>query len=116
MSEPAGEPTEATEVEATEKVDGRKGRPRPAETVERDEVVFSYLDGLRNEDGTRGSKTRAELVTELASPANVVYLSLYRLSRAGRIVRGKVGGGHNWSVADTSDAVTEGAEPELVEA
>lgn len=114
MSEPTGEPTEAVEAEATaEKVDGRKGRPRPTDTVERDEVVFSYLNGLRNEDGTRGSKTRKELAVELELAPNVVYLCLYRLSRAERIVRGKIGGGHNWSVKDEETAPVE---PELVEA
>lgn len=58
---------------AAEPTAGR-GRPRPDETVARDKQVLEHL-------ATNGPKTRKQLVEELETPGNTVYLSLYRLSR-----------------------------------
>lgn len=71
------EATPATETPA----DGR-GRPRPNETIERDEKVLAALvaagaDGL----------TRPKLAAATELPGNQVYLSLYRLKRDGKAGR-----------------------------
>lgn len=78
VTEPAAESTEAA----------TRGRPRPNETVERDEQVFAALTE---------PKTRETLATELSLESKRVYLSLYRLRRDGRIVGARVDGAHKWS-------------------
>lgn len=71
--------TEATPAETP--TDGR-GRPRPAETIARDEQVLAALTAAGAEGLTRPNLAAA---TEL--PGNQVYLSLYRLKRDGKAVR-----------------------------
>lgn len=58
----------------------RRGRPRSPQTVERDERV---LAALRVGD----QLTKAQLVADLDLSPNMVYLSLWRLRREGRVVR-----------------------------
>lgn len=95
-----GEPEQP--VEGTDTVvDKSKGRPRPAETIARDEQVLTWLNEQRNEDGSPAGKTRDEIAGALSMEGKQVYLSLYRLSRGGKIVKGTVGGGHHWSVVTT---------------
>lgn len=71
-----------TEVAAPETpteapTDGRKGRPRPPETVERDQKVFDALAG--------GGMSREAIANALEMDRNAVYLSLWRLKRDERV-------------------------------
>lgn len=74
--------TEAAPVEA------RKGRPRPTDTIERDQRIFDEL----TEPLTRGA-----LVEKTGMESKLVYLSLWRLNRDGRVKRERVDGAHKWS-------------------
>lgn len=72
---------------------GRAGRPRPQETLDRDEQVFAALDA---------PLTKAQLRERLGEmqPSHI-YLSLYRLRNAGRVTRARgEGGAHVWSRAE----------------
>jgi predicted Rossmann fold nucleotide-binding protein DprA/Smf involved in DNA uptake len=71
-------------------VEGRKGRPRPQETIDRDELVYGAL---------AEPKTKPGLVEATQLTANQVYLSLYRLKRDGRVTRqsGEGLNGHIWA-------------------
>lgn len=84
--EPAAEPAETTEQEATP---GAAGRPRPTETIERDAKVLDFM--------TQANKrfTKAELVDGTGLPANQVYLSLYRLGKVQGLVERE---GRTWAV------------------
>ena len=64
-----------------------RGRPRPGETIERDEKVLAHLQGA-------GPQTRAQVATALELEGKFVYLSLYRLHKAGAITRS----GATWAV------------------
>lgn len=55
----------------------RRGRPRSPETIERDERVLALLSD--------GPRTRESLVENLALRPQLVYLSLWRLRRQGRV-------------------------------
>jgi DNA-binding IclR family transcriptional regulator len=77
-----------TEATADPAATAGRGRPRPESTIARDAAVLDYL---KNADGPQSRKQIAE---GTALPGNQVYLSLYRLSRAGEIHRD----GSNWSV------------------
>lgn len=71
-----------TEVATTEApteapTDGRKGRPRPVETVERDQRVFDAL--------ASGGLSREALTERTGLTSNLVYLSLWRLKRDSRV-------------------------------
>jgi hypothetical protein len=63
------------------------GRPRPPETRVRDELVFEALVS---------TMTREEIVAKTGIDKKLVYLSLYRLRRDGRIQRLRDGGAHKW--------------------
>ena len=63
------------------------GRPRPPETRVRDELVFEALIS---------TMTREEIVAKTGIDKKLVYLSLYRLRRDGRIQRLRDGGAHKW--------------------
>lgn len=55
-----------------------RGRPRPQETIERDERILSYLK-------TSGPKSRNQLSEELGLDKTITYLSLDRLRRDGKV-------------------------------
>ena len=74
--------------ETTESTTGR-GRPRPDATVERDAKVLAFIT-------EKGPSTRKSIAEGLEMPGNEVYLSLYRLSRAGQIARS----GGTWRVPE----------------
>lgn len=58
----------------------RRGRPRPPENIERDELVYDLL--------TRsGPLTRNEIADHLGLTVSLTYLALDRLRRDGRIRR-----------------------------
>lgn len=73
----------------------RQGRPRPNETLDRDQRVLEWLQ--KQDSG----KTREEIATGTELGANLVYLSLYRLRRDGKAVRAHESGAHRWSVVKT---------------
>ena len=65
---------------AAEAASGRRGRPRDPGVMERDERVLGALS-------TTEAKTKAQLAGELGLEPSVVYLSLWRLNRAGLVTR-----------------------------
>lgn len=91
----------AEQTEATAATPETKGRPRPAEVVERDQKVIAYLREQKNEDGTFAGKTRTEVAEALGMGGNEVYLSFYRLKRDGHITRGGSGASQRWVAATT---------------
>jgi predicted Rossmann fold nucleotide-binding protein DprA/Smf involved in DNA uptake len=96
------EPTEAAvavqeppQVEAGEQSAPRRGRPRPNETVERDERVLTAIG--------EQSLTRDELATALSLSPAQTYLSLHRLRSDGKVERTRDGSQHRWR-RPTADA------------
>lgn len=57
----------------------RRGRPRPQDTIARDEKVLKALEG--------GAKSREELAAELGIESSHAYLSLFRLRKQGKVER-----------------------------
>lgn len=66
---------------ATEATETRRGRPRPQETIKRDESVRKQLQ-------TGGAQTREEVAQSLGIKSSHAYLSLIRLRRDGLADRG----------------------------
>ncbi len=58
----------------------RRGRPRPQNTIERDESVYRLLH-------TKGPLTRTQVAEELGCKPSVAYMSLFRLRRDGQVQR-----------------------------
>ncbi len=81
------EPVEQVES-AEQPVSNRRGRPRPASVIERDEQVFSALTS---------PMTRDQLAEASGVPKEKVYLSMFRLRDAGRIRRERQGSTHIWT-------------------
>lgn len=65
---------------ASEGESSRRGRPRDPGVIERDERVLGALS-------TTEAKTKAQLAGELGLEPGVVYLSLWRLNKAGLVTR-----------------------------
>jgi len=65
--------------EPVEDVVRRRGRPRSADTIERDKLVLTALQA--------GPRTKEQLVEELQLKPELVYLSLWRLKRDGTVER-----------------------------
>jgi hypothetical protein len=63
-----------------EAASGRRGRPRDPGVIERDERVLGALS-------TEEAKTKSQLAEELSLAPSVVYLSLWRLHKAGLVQR-----------------------------
>lgn len=92
MTDPNVEAASITEEAApTEDTAKRKGRPRPEDTIKRDEQVLKLIA----ESGDNGV-TRTQLAETLELEGNTVYLSLFRLKQDGTIVRSRNGGDHVW--------------------
>jgi predicted Rossmann fold nucleotide-binding protein DprA/Smf involved in DNA uptake len=70
----------------------RRGRHRPAETIERDQRIHELL--------TAGSMSRGQLAQETGLTTDLVALALSRLRRAGRVRQCLHDGVIVWSVAD----------------
>ena len=68
----------------------RRGRPRPVETIERDERIHQLL--------TAESRSRGQLAQETGLTTDLVALALGRLRRAGRVQQCLQGGVIVWSV------------------
>lgn len=67
-----------------------RGRPRPEFTIERDEQIVSAL-------GEHGSMSRVALSLSFGVNVNIIYLSLARLRKAGRVKTVRDGKRHLWS-------------------
>lgn len=91
------EQTEQTEATGAE-TSGRRGRPRPLDTLERDERVLELLR-------TAGPLTTAEIAEKLQLEGkSIAYLSVYRLSRSGKVAKSTGENAKNkWEVAPASD-------------
>jgi hypothetical protein len=92
--------TDAVEAQPTVAPDegSRRGRPRPDETLKRDERVLAAI-------GESGS-TRDEIATALGDiPPQLVYLSLHRLRAASKVERARDGGKHTWKRVTAADPV-----------
>lgn len=70
----------------------RRGRPRPVETIERDERIHALL--------AEGACSRSEIAHETGLTTDLVYLALTRLRRDGRVRQCLEGGVIVWSVND----------------
>lgn len=70
----------------------RRGRPRPIETIERDERIYELL--------AAESMSRGQLAQETSLTTDLVALALGRLRRDGRVRQCLDGGVIVWSVAD----------------
>jgi site-specific DNA-cytosine methylase len=91
MTEVVETPTEGAESTAS------RGRPRPQETIERDNVVLSVITEPLSRDAI--AQRLAEAGTAVTPKA--VYLSLWRLQRSGKITRSRESGTHLWSRVPT---------------
>lgn len=70
----------------------RRGRPRPAETIERDNRIHALLAGY--------PRSRGQIARETGLSTDLVHLALRRLQRDGRVQQCLKGGVIVWSVAD----------------
>lgn len=73
----------------------RRGRPRPSETIQRDELVLTRLREASKPLTREETATAAELTPSLA------YLALWRLRKNGLVKRTHENGKHVWSVVAT---------------
>ncbi|MFE6634643.1 hypothetical protein ACFVFT_15100 [Streptomyces tendae] len=70
----------------------RRGRPRPTETIERDNQIHTLLAG--------GARSRGQIAQETGLTTDLVHLALRRLQRDGRVRQCLDAGVIVWSVAD----------------
>jgi hypothetical protein len=70
----------------------RRGRPRPAETIERDDQIHTLL--------ASGALSRGQIAQETGLTTDLVHLALRRLQRDGRVRQCLQGGVIVWSVTD----------------
>lgn len=83
----------------------RRGRPRPEDTIARDEQVLKILQSAPS--------TKVQIAADTGIPESAVYLSLHRLQKTGKITRARAGGVHMWEVVAEDVASAEAAtEPE----
>lgn len=78
--------------EVNTNAESRRGRPRPQDTIKRDESVLQVLKD-------KGPMTRDEAATALGVKSSHVYLSLIRLRRDGLAVRGEGDTAGKWAVS-----------------
>lgn len=71
----------------------RRGRPRPTETIERDDQIHQLL--------RQGARSRGQLAQETGLTTDLVALALRRLQRDGRAQQCLQGGVIVWSVVGT---------------
>ena len=105
MTDPNVETASVVTTEAAPTEDAkRKGRPRPETTIERDAKALELIKA----SGANGI-TRTQLAEELSVDGatvdgNTAYLSLFRLRKDGKIVRGRNGADHVWTVVAETPA------------
>lgn len=101
MTEPTVNP-EQTSSDAAEAPKSGRGRPRPDTTRQRDETVFAVV--------TAEPATKVELAEKLGMESSLVYLSLLRLRRDGRVQNLRnAAGKHAWQLADAAQPNTDPA-------
>lgn len=66
-----------------------RGRPRPLETIERDEQVYAAL--------AQEQRSREDLAKQFGVNLNIIYMSLIRLRRDGRVHKVRSGKYHLWT-------------------
>lgn len=71
----------------------RRGRPRPVETIERDDCIYDLL--------TEGALSRGQIAEQMELTTDLVALALRRLQREGRVQQCLQGGVIVWSVVGT---------------
>jgi predicted transcriptional regulator len=69
----------------------RRGRPRPPESIERDETIHRLLSDT-------GPLTRNQIAEQTGFTHSLVYLALSRLRQAGRVKRCLDNGQTVWSM------------------
>jgi predicted ArsR family transcriptional regulator len=81
-------------TEASTEADTRHGRPRPQDTIERDEKVAQLLSA-------EGPLTREEIATKLGITPSIAYMSLFRLRKSGDVAKATGEGvrPHTWAAA-----------------
>jgi len=67
-----------------------RGRPRPEVTIARDEEIFAFLT-------ESGQANRVSIAAAFGVNVNIVYLSLSRLRKDGRVRTVRDGKRHLWS-------------------
>jgi predicted ArsR family transcriptional regulator len=91
--------TEAPAEGAAAEESGRRGRPRPQDTIDRDEQVYQLL--------TKGALSRVEIAEKLGIEPKAAYLSLFRLKRDGYVKRTQGAKGdaksNTWEAVSASD-------------
>lgn len=70
----------------------RLGRPRSAETLARDEEIYTLI--------TEGARSRGELADQTGLPAGIVALAIGRLRRAERVEQRLDRGRIVWAIAE----------------
>lgn len=80
-----------------------RGRPRPQEAIERDELVYAAVRDMN------GPATRETLATATGLDGGLIYLSLYRLRKSNRVTRTHDNGQHVWVVVDANETAPEPA-------
>lgn len=98
--------TDVNETEATE-AEKPKGRPRPEATVQLDEKV---LEAITNA-GDAGV-TKETLAEQVDTPANKVYLAIYRLRTTDQIHRVREGRTTLWKAGLKPATAEDAAAPE----
>jgi predicted transcriptional regulator len=81
-----------------------QGRPRPQDTIARDNQVHQILT-------EKGALTRKQLADELGVTPSLAYMSLFRLRKTGRVERVSGSGGdetqsHTWKAVASEQAPT----------
>lgn len=71
----------------------RRGRPRPQETIQRDDQLVQVLQKSGE------SMTKYELAKVLRVSPSIVYLALRRLKADGRVRHVSIGKRHSWKSA-----------------
>lgn len=66
-----------------------RGRPRPLDTIDRDEQVYAAL--------AQEQRSREDLAKQFGVNLNIIYMSLIRLRRAGRVHKVRDGKFHLWT-------------------
>jgi len=86
----AAEAIDTEAGEASEEGATTKGRPRDEATIQRDDAVLAAI--------AEGPITRDQLATKLEIKGNLVYLSLWRLRNAGKVIKLN---GKTWALPGT---------------
>jgi hypothetical protein len=96
MSEDPGAVAPQPEADVPAATDGRRGRPRPQATKDRDEAVRELL-------ANNGAMTRSAIAEKLGWESTQAYASLWRLRHYEQAVE-KVDGKSEWQLTGSTPA------------